>query len=208
MTENVNKSMRSSAFQYWSLGCNIVLLKDKKPLNEWQRWIKERQTEKEFDALPWDEATQYGLVCGTKLDNGLFLAVIDYDVKNLSSEVIEKGREALKKLPITRMEETPSSGLHYVYLSKTKPQTISAFHNEAALELLGESKLCICWPSQNYKRLNDNDLTTLQNLESLFFDALSSVGVEAKKKSQVWFDREDLTAKPYRRIILYAYASF
>jgi hypothetical protein len=192
-------SLKDAAYEYWKLGCNIVVLKDKRPLVSWQRWIDERQTEEEFNSLPWDQANQFAVICGTQLNGELFLCAIDFDVKNLSPDIIEKGREASKKLPTTRTEETPSSGRHYLYLSKTKPLTISVFHNEAALEMLDEGKLCICWPSQDYKRLNDNDLTIVQDLESLFYEVLSSVGVKIEKKIQVWFDREDLNAKPYRK---------
>jgi hypothetical protein len=195
----MSERIKPVASEYWKLGCNIVLLKQKKPLHEWQKWINERQTEQEFNDLSWTEATQIAVICGTKLDNGLFFCAVDFDVKNLPAETVEKGRQAHRKLPITRIEGTPSKGMHYLYLRKTKPKTVSAFHNQAALELLGEGKLCISWPSPDYSRLNDNDLTTVQDLESLFYEALSSVGIKAEKKTQSWFDRQDLAVKPYRK---------
>jgi hypothetical protein len=191
--------IKAAAYEYWKIGCNVVLLKEKKPLHEWQKWIRERQTEQEFNTLPWTEVAQYAVICGTKLDNGLFFCAVDFDVKNLPVETVEKGRRAQGKLPITRTEQTPSKGVHHLYLSKTKPKTVSAFHNQAALELLGEGKLCVSWPSPGYLRLNDNDLTTVQDLESLFYEALSSINIKAEKKNEVWFDREDLAAKPYRK---------
>jgi hypothetical protein len=194
----MSETIKEASAQYWKIGCNVVLLKEKKPLHEWQKWINERQTEQEFNDLPWTEASQYAVICGTKLDNGLFFCAIDFDVKNVSQEAMEKGKEALRKLPITRIEQTPSGGLHYLYLSRTRVQTVSALHNEVALELLGQGKLCICWPSLNYRRLNDNDLTTVEDLESSFYEALFFVGVKVEKKIQVWFDREDLGAKAYK----------
>jgi len=185
-------TIKAAAYEYWEKGCNIVLLREKKPLHEWQKWISQRQTLEEFESLPWAEATQYAVVCGTELSNGMFFCAIDLDVKNLSAESIEKGRRALKKFPTTRIEQTPSKGLHYLYLSKAKPNTVSAFHNEVALELLGSGKLCICYPSQEYLRLNDNTLTEVQDLESLFYEELSSVAVKAERKTLTWFEHQDL----------------
>src|SRR3989337_2716627 len=99
----------------------------------------------------------------------------------------------------TQMEETPSGGQHWIYFCHNKPKTISAYHTEASLELLGEGKLCIMAPSVGYKRLNDNMPSEVQDLESSFFEALAKIGVKTQKQnSETWFNREDLSdGKPY-----------
>ncbi len=192
--------LKTAAWEYWRQGCNIVLLKDKKPLHEWQKWIKESQTEQEFNALPWKEANQYAIVCGTKTSNGFYFCAVDFDVKNLPSEVIEKGRQALKQLPVTGIEETPSKGQHNMYYSRAKPETLSLYHNVCALELLGESKLCIMAPSQGYRKLNDNTPTEVEDLEDLLLKALYNAGIKIEEqKAEAWFNRDDLTAKPYKK---------
>ena len=195
--ENTEK-IKAIAYEYFSTGCNVVPIllsnNEKKPVVEWQKWIMERQTEQEFNAFPWDKVNAYAVICGTKLNNGLFLAVIDQDVKKLSPEVIEKGKEAIKHFPITQMEKTPSKGLHLVYFSHEKPETISTFHNDYGLELLGEKKLCLMWPSEGYQRLNANTPTEVNNLTEIFHKALNI----QEKKVQVWFNRKDLNEKPYR----------
>jgi hypothetical protein len=197
--QEMSDTLKTAAYEYWKIGVRIVPIKEKKPLVEWAKWQKEKQTEDEFNSLPWGQADGFGVICGTQLDNELYFCAIDFDVKNVSSEAMEKGKQALKELPITMMEQTPSKGLHYVYFSKGKPQTVSAFHNEAALELLGESKLCFMWPGKGYEKLNDNTPTIVQDLEGLFYEALALVGIKKEKKTETWFNREDLAGKPYRK---------
>jgi predicted transcriptional regulator len=190
--------LKAAASEYFQVGCSVVPVNaNKKPFVEWAKWQTGKQSLQEFEALPWLEATSYGVVCGTKLNNGLYFSGVDFDVKNLPIETIEKGRQALKELPITQMEETPSKGQHWIYYVHNKPKTVSALHNDCALELLGEGKLCIMAPSQGYKRLNDNTPTVVQDLEDLFYKALYTIGVKAEKSPTAWFDREDLTVKTY-----------
>jgi hypothetical protein len=191
--------LRETARNYWHQGLNIVLLKGKKPLQEWKRWQTERQTEGDFEALPWNEADGFALIGGSKLDNGLFFAAIDFDVKNVSEEAEANGRQALKHFPVTQVEETPSGGQHWIYLSRAKPKTVNAYHNEVALELIGEGKLCVMAPSTGYKRLNDNQPTIVQDLETLFHECLSKAGVKAEENAMetLWFNCKDLMGKPY-----------
>ena len=106
------------------------------------------------------------IICGIPSSQGLYFCAIDFDVKNLPKDVVEKGWQVLKVLRITRIEQTPSSGQHWLYLSYTKPRSISAYHNQAALELIGEGKLCIVAPSKGYKRLNDNSLTVVPDADA------------------------------------------
>ncbi|MEM3880143.1 MAG: bifunctional DNA primase/polymerase [Candidatus Bathyarchaeia archaeon] len=173
---------------YWSLGLPAVPLRGKQPLVQWAHWQMQPQTEAEFNGLPWSEADGFAVICGSKTQSGLYFAAVDFDVKNLSSEAIEKGREALKNLPITQIEETPSGGQHWIYLSHAKPKSVSAFHNVCGLELIGEGKLCIMAPSKGYRKLNDNTPSTVANLEAAFKDALCRAGIAAAPKT--WFKQE------------------
>ncbi|MEM0095714.1 MAG: helix-turn-helix domain-containing protein [Candidatus Bathyarchaeia archaeon] len=197
MEKNI-ADFKKTAKQFWLEGCNIVLLKGKEPLHKWSRWQSERQNELAFEALPWDEADGFAIICGQQLYNELYFAAIDFDIKNLPEDVTAKGREALRHLPITQMERTPSGGQHWIYLSHTKPKTITAYHNICGLELLGEGKLCIMAPSAGYARLNDNSPTVVQDIETVFYEALEKAGIKTEKLSQVWFDNEDLAKQPYK----------
>jgi DNA-binding transcriptional regulator YhcF (GntR family) len=194
-------TLKDVAWDYFRLGVRIVLAKTKKPMHDWAKWQTEEQSIEEFNALPWESADCFGVICGTQLNDKTFLAAVDYDIKNVSEEAKEKGKQTLKDLPITCMERTPSGGLHYVYFSKHKPKTISVFHNTGALELLGEGKLCFCWPSTGYQRLNDNYPTTVDDLEGLFYDALHKAGICIKEKTietTGWFDGKDQEGKAYK----------
>jgi hypothetical protein len=193
-------TLKKAAYEYRKIGCNVILLADKKPLHEWQKWIKERQTQAEFESLPWNKANQFGLVCGTKLENGFYLAVLDHDVKNLPEETVSKGKKLLKSFPITQLEETPSGGLHLIYYSRNELKSISAYHNDCALELIGVGKLCIMAPSQGYKNLNDNTPTETLDIEKLFHENMIKAGIEQeKRKTEAWFDRQDLLGAPYKK---------
>ncbi|MBS7616509.1 bifunctional DNA primase/polymerase [Candidatus Bathyarchaeota archaeon] len=177
-----------AARDYWTLGLPVVPLKGKQPLVEWGRWQTEPQTEQDFNGFPWGEADGFAIICGSKAKNGLYFGAVDFDVKNVCQEAIEKGKQALKNMPVTQIEETPSKGLHYIYWAREKPKSISAYHNICGLELLGEGKLCIMVPSAGYRRLNDNNLTEVANLEVVFYDTLRRVGVKVEVEG--WFNRE------------------
>lgn len=195
MIENIE--LKAAAQAYYEVGFNVVTVKGKQPLQQWQKWTSERQKQEEFNNLNFLDGDGIGVICGTKNLQGLYLAVIDFDVKKLPDETIEKGKQVLKKLPITQIEQTPSGGQHWIYYVHNKPKSVSTFHNEAALELIGENKLCIMAPSRNYKRLNDNSPTAVNDLEDLFYNALHVVGIKPLKQSETWFDREDLEGKAY-----------
>jgi predicted transcriptional regulator len=190
--------LKVTAKQYWLEGCNIVLLKGKEPLHKWSQWQNERQTELNFEALPWNEADGFAIICGQQLHNELYVGAIDFDVKNLPQETIDKGKQVLKHLLCTQIEETPSKGQHWIYFCHNKPKSVSAYHNECALEILGEGKLCIMAPSQGYKRVNDNTPSTVQDLEAMFYEAIHKAGVKIQREQPAWFDSPELSGKPYR----------
>lgn len=194
--------LKDVSFAYYSRGLSIVPISmngsDKKPLLEWQRWQTQHQTKEEFDDLPFEKANAFGVICGQKLNNGLFLGVVDFDLKNLEERVIEKGRRALKELPVTQNEETPSKGQHWIYYSNVKPKSVSVYHGEAALELIGQGKLCIMAPSQGYKLLNDKTPTVVQDLNTIFLRSLEKAGIETRVQQTSWFNREDISRRAYR----------
>jgi energy-coupling factor transporter ATP-binding protein EcfA2 len=103
------------------------------------------------------------------------LAVVDYDVKNVSIEAQQMGEAFLKRFPITQMEQTVSKGKHLVYLSKVKPKPVSSYHDSHGLELIAGPKICIMAPSKDYAKLNENPPTIVEDAEGLFYQIL---GVE------------------------------
>ena len=194
-----NEELKQEALKYWNLGCAVVPFnpKDKKPLIEWQKWQKTKQTEQDFNNIHFDFLDGFALICGTELKNGMYLGVLDFDVKNLPEEIVEKGKKLLSKFRVTQTEQTPSGGQHLIYFCHEKPKTISAYHNEVGLELIGEGKLVVMAPSTNYRRLNDNIPTEIESLQLMFEEVLTREGLRIKKK-QFWFDREDLSETKYK----------
>lgn len=186
---------RNVAHYYWKQGLNIVLVRAKKPLLKWKQWQCQRQTEVDFQTLPWSEADGFALIGGSKLDNDLHIAAVDFDVKSVSEEAKKRGLNILKKLPITQIERTVSNGQHWVYYCRRKPGTISAYHDDCAVELLGEKKLIIMAPTHGYKRLNDNPPTIIQDIEVTFYQALQRAGVHhGRRKCR---PTQDPVANPY-----------
>jgi len=174
-------TVKAEAFKYFEHGFNVVAVfleqridgkVIKKPLVEWSRWQKQRQTFEEFETQPWQNADGFGIVCSWPNKDGLFLAVVDYDVKKVSEEAKQKGRALLRNFLVTQMEQTVSGGLHYVYLSRVKPSPISEYHDTHALELIAGPKICVMAPSKGYVRLNDNLPTVIEDAEDLFYKAL------------------------------------
>jgi hypothetical protein len=186
-----------AARDWFNKGFNVVAVRfeleadgkvSKKPLAEWSKWINQRQTLEEFEAQPWSIADGFGVVCSYPNNEGLYLAVVDYDVKKVSEEVKRKGGMLFERFPITRIEQTVSGGLHRIYLSRVKPRPISQYHKEYALELIAGPKLCVMAPSKGYKALNDNQPRIVEDAEELFCQVLGAevfcqvLGVEDTRK--------------------------
>ena len=192
---------QTTAREYFNGGANIVPVKQKKPLTDWARWQTQRQTTEEFENLPWTNADGFAVICGTKLNNNLFTAAVDFDIKNVTDQAQATGKQVLKRLPTTQMETTPSGGQHWIYHSHTKPKTMSCYHKECGLELLGEGKLCIMAPTKGYKRLNDNTPTVILDMETQLYDAMFQAGFKPKPPTTIaetsWFDRKDLHGKRF-----------
>jgi len=178
------QSLKEAAREYWLKGFNVVAVAyeqdeddkvSKKPLVEWGKWQTERQCLEDFEAQPWDVADGFGVICNVPNNDGYYLAVVDYDVKNVSNEAQQMGEAFLKRFPITQMEQTVSKGKHLVYLSKVKPKPVSSYHDSHGLELIAGPKICIMAPSKDYVKLNENPPTIVEDAEGLFYQVL---GVE------------------------------
>jgi len=175
------QGLKEAAREYWLEGFNVVAVAyeqdeygkvSKKPLVEWGRWQTERQCLEDFETQPWDAADGFGVICNIPNKDGYYLAVVDYDVKNVSIEARQKGEAFLKRFPITQMEQTVSKGKHLVYLSKVKPKPVSSYHDSHGLELIAGPKLCIMAPSKGYVKLNENPPTIVEDAEGLFYQIL------------------------------------
>ena len=144
-------SLKDTAMYYFNvLSLSVVPLKAKKPLVKWRDWRFRMQTEDEFASLPWDVADGIALIGGSKTLGGLYFCAIDYDVKELPKEAVDRGAEMLKLLPETRVERTPSGGQHWLYFCKKPYQYMKRFHGCCAIEILGSSWLTIMCPSIGY----------------------------------------------------------
>jgi hypothetical protein len=171
--------------RYWfNRGFNIVTVRyeneengkvGKRPLIEWREWVSRRQTVEEFEDQPWGQADGFAIVCAYPNSEGLYLAGVDYDVKKVSEEAKRRGKIYFDSFPITRTERTVSGGRRKVYLSKVRPNPVSQYHHEYALELIAGAKLCIMAPSKGYTTLNDNSPRVVEDAEGLFYQIL---GVE------------------------------
>jgi hypothetical protein len=186
--------VKDGARWWFDRGFNVVAVKyedygvSKKPLVEWRKWINQRQTLDEFENQPWNLADGFGVVCSYPNAEGLYLAVVDYDVKKVSEEAKKRGGELFNRFPTTQIERTISGGLHRVYLSRVKPRPVSQYHDSHALELIAGPKLCIMAPSKGYEKLNELEPAIVESAEDLFHEVLGAevfcqvLGVEGTRK--------------------------
>ncbi|MEM3766681.1 MAG: bifunctional DNA primase/polymerase [Candidatus Bathyarchaeia archaeon] len=176
-------------------GLSVIPVQGKVPLVKWTQWQTERQTIEDFIALPWQKADGFSILSGSKTQD-YYVAVVDYDVKNVTEEARERGKQVLQYLPRTKIETTPSGGLHLIYLTKEKPKNIIAFHDVCALEVIGENKLCVMAPSKGYEKINNELPAIIDNIESVFYNALKKAGIEKETtisgsdifNTETWFD--------------------
>jgi hypothetical protein len=195
MSEEMN--LKDHAREYFLQGLNVIPTKEKQPLVQWTRWQEQRQTETDFENLLWNQADGFALIGGSQLPNGLHVCAIDFDVKNLAQEVVNNGRELLKRLPATQVEQTISGGQHWVFHSRIKPKGVGIYHRICALELLGENRLIIMAPSRGYKHLNEAKPAEVENLEALFNEMLPKPEARTPEEAHFWFEREDLADTTY-----------
>jgi putative DNA primase/helicase len=190
------EALKAAAFEWWKKGfvvVPIVFVREpdgdlrKQPLVEWKRWQNEEQTLQDFESLPWDKAEGIAVLCGKPNKDGLSVGVMDFDVKKTTVEAQARGREVMKRFRVTTREGTPSGGEHLVFLSRKPVRSISEHHDSAALELLGENKLCVMYPSIGYSKINDNFQTVVDDLESEFLEALKRAGVKFSEQKRRGF---------------------
>jgi hypothetical protein len=219
--------LKAAARSWFDQGFNVVAFRfkiddegelSKQPLIEWNKWKSQRQTLEEFENQPWSISDGFGVVCGYPNAEGLFLAVVDYDVKKVSEDAKKRGEKLLERFPITRIERTISGGLHYVYFSRVKPNLISETHDSCALELIaGPSKLCVMAPSKGYKTLNDNPPRVVEDAEELFREIVklpdprkAKIGAESRGKLEKWLEilKEHLDVAGEGSNYIYAHCPF
>lgn len=185
--------VKAAAFEWWQKGfvvIPIIFVKEaegnvkKKPLVDWKKWESKEQTLQEFEDSRWDEAEGFAVLCGKPGREGLNVGVVDFDVKQTTPEAQAMGRKALAYMRVTAREATPSGGEHLIYLCRKPPRTISTYHDAAALELLGQNKLCIMYPSKGYVKVNDNLPTLVEDLEAEFTEALKRAGVKIPEQKK------------------------
>jgi len=137
-----------------------------------ERWHERGQTLQELQSLPWEEANAVGVFLG-RTNDGLFLTCIDLDMLE------DEWRPLLKYLPITKLEKTPRGGLHAFYFSEQKPKKTSIDIGDGRrIELLYE-KWCLLYPSQNYERLNSNDIRIVEDVFVIFMNFLYDAGLDS-----------------------------
>lgn len=162
--KNSQNNLKEAASSYYEQGLNIVPVQGKKPLVEWARWQTKRQTQVEFDGLPWGNADGFALICGMQAANGMYIAAIDTDNPDFD----------LKLLSTTRTERTPREGYHFIYFSRQNCRGHK--EHDLKVELLGMGNLCIMAPSNGYQKLNDNLPTEIESIESVFDDLIIKLG--------------------------------
>ncbi|MBS7647956.1 hypothetical protein KEJ24_09020 [Candidatus Bathyarchaeota archaeon] len=187
--------LKEAAKAFWLQGFNVVPFRyvyeggefRKRPLvDSWQKWQMQRQTLEEFENLNWNDADAFGIIAGYPNHEGLYIACVDYDVKHVSEEAKAKGKELLKRFPITRMESTVNNGVHLLYYSRVKPRPVKEFHESHALELIAGPQIILMAPSKGYKALNDNSPTIIEDVEGLFYEVL---GVSDRRQQPTIEDR-------------------
>ncbi len=202
------EELKTAAGSYHALGLSVIPFKLTKKGEEydkiiltpgWKKWETQLQTDKEFNALNWNEVNAFAVLLGTQARNGLYLSVVDYDCKgnDVTDEVKDKGRMLIKEFPITCMEQTVNKGIHLIYWTKTKPKTVGTYHNTASLELLGDKKLCLMAPSLGYSKLNDNNPTEIADIEQTFLSVMKKHGLlKEQTQPQKTENRKQTFSKP------------
>src|SRR5208337_2734457 len=91
--------IKTRAARYHNLGVPVLASLGKRPLTEWGQWHASPQSQTEFENQPWQsgDCDGYGVICGARGTNGLFLIVIDVDDPTFD----------IALLPITYIERSP-----------------------------------------------------------------------------------------------------
>jgi P4 family phage/plasmid primase-like protien len=196
-------------------------IREKKPtLLEYKQWNERAQTEEEYSNLDWNGANGFGLILGQKTKDGRYLGAIDFDPKlkstkkykipgsnkyvdvsltredeqnhNLKVELAEK---ILKEFPTTKIEKTVNFGRHLFYWSKAQPEIDGTFHDETLIELLGNKKLCVMYPSYGYQNVGSDIITEVEDLGALFHDTLKKHGFIKNEKTEIENQQDNYSFK-------------
>ncbi|GEM_PF-6279025 len=165
-------SLKAEAEHWFKQGIPVVPMKREVPCIEWTEWEKRKQTSEEFNALPWDEADGFAVICNSKTQLG-YVGVIRFDVKNVSEEARKRGLRILEFLPRTRVEKTSSDELNYIYFSKKPVKSNSSYHDFCGLEVLGEGMLCIMAPSEGHTVEANHPIELVEDLAALLLLKMS-----------------------------------
>jgi P4 family phage/plasmid primase-like protien len=197
--------LKAAAEVYHELGMSIIPfyineqadangVHEKKPrIDAYAKWQTTPQTDEEFKALDWSGCNGFGILLGKQTKDNRYLAVIDYDTKNNKKtpeereayqKAVTKGKEIFDAFPTTTKEKTVNEGLHKLYWSKVKPKTDGSYHDTAALELLGENKLCVMRPSYGYSNIGSDVITEVESLEETFYSILKQHGFSRNEESE------------------------
>lgn len=171
------ESLKDIAFRWYTLGFNIVLLKNKRPIHQWGKWETKRQSISDFELLPWTQASHFAIVCGTKINN-VFLGVIDVDFPDkLSGFKVETFKE-------TFLEQTPRGGYHVFFWSRNPVKTT----NYLNFELKGKGGLCTIYGSEI------KPIFTLEDLSKEFEEQARKYGLASSNPLAEWSTEELLNA--------------
>jgi predicted transcriptional regulator len=132
--------------------------------------------------------------------NGLYPCALDFDLKKLPIEIVERGRPLLDKFRTTKRDGTISKGQHLVYTARDKPKNDNGFHGVCGLEVIGDKKCLLMYPSYGYTAMNDSGITEIENINTLFIETLSEAGIQTRKPETkaTWFNRKEILGQPYR----------
>jgi hypothetical protein len=160
---SIQNDLKSAAYEWWQKGLPVVPFRDKHAVDEnlkWKKWQNTPQTQEEFEALPWEKANMFGVVCGVNIGVGYFCS-IDIDTKDFDKTLLRT----------TQFDET-NRGFHFHYISR-KPVRGSK-HGEVNAELLGLGNLVFAGP--NYILQNDNTFTVVDDAELMFQELIEKLG--------------------------------
>ncbi len=131
LKDNVNDSFKDNVQKWFDKGFNVVLTKARNPnIQEWKRWQDQRQTQEEFESLPWSQADGFGLVCGF---NRLY--VLDVDDSSFDYP------KFLKAYPtLADKSHGKHNGFHFLFTSDCETSKNCDFEN---IELLGKGQIVV-----------------------------------------------------------------
>jgi len=173
----------------------------------WGKWIKQPQTKEEFQNLNWTNKNGFAIILGYQDQNDYYLFAVDFDpkcslvkpkpdneqmedilwyekeVKQYKAKLaqhnvaVEKGKQLLADLPLSRIERTVNGGYHVLFKSRRPVTTIKSIHNVCKVEVLTEKQLCIMAPSFGYSLIEGNEIAVIYDFNQFFQDLRQKHGL-------------------------------